>query len=261
MQTSYSLEHEAGFSGMKADTGVDDIKSMMADVVIPFGRAVVKSYGKDNAVRLPILGNLVITDDAGTFTAGTITATVLGTLVSQAFDTDKNTSMTALAVKIAAIPGVSSAVYSSGSHTITIVTKSTSLEGAVVDISGITGAMTISSYVYTTADTILGFAVATHKEQTAAGLVQYEVGEAVNVMSKGRLYSYVEEALGSDDTSIYFRCRVNGSTKQIGQVLKTSTVETSGTNSWAKGTIAAGVKFLKTITGAGLTILEVNLPQ
>jgi hypothetical protein len=121
--------------------------------------------------------------------------------------------------------------------------------------------MTISTYVYTTPDSILGISVATHKEQDSNGLAQYEIGEAVNVMSKGRVYSYVEEALGSDDTTVYFRCRTNGSTKQIGQVLKTSTQETVSTSAYPKGTISAGIKFLKTITGAGLTLLEVNFPQ
>src|SRR4030042_1663938 len=261
MQTDYNLYMEPGFNGMKADSGYDDVKSMVAYEDIPFGRSVVKCYGKNNLSRLPILNTLVITDSGGTFTAGDIVATILENVVTRAFGTDKDTSVTALAAQIAALDGIISCAYNSGAHTITIVSENDTLEGSSVDVSDITGNMTISSYVYTSTDVLLGISVATHKEtEHDCETVQYNEDEAVNVMTKGRIYSYCEEAIGSDDSTLYTRCHNSGATKQRGQLLKTSTAETSGTNSWAKRAVASGVKIIKTITGAGLTIAEVHFP-
>jgi len=88
---------------------------------------------------------VVVTDDAGTYTAGDIVVTVNGTDVTESFDTDKNTTMTALAASIQALEDVLTAVYASGAHTITITPISGGDLEISVDVSGITGTMTISS--------------------------------------------------------------------------------------------------------------------
>lgn len=100
-----------------------------------------------------INGERILTDDAGTWTAaGSVAVTINGTTVTQAFSTDKNTSMGALATQIAALSAVDTAVYSSGSHTITI-TPNTGyfLEITDITISGITG--TMAAIVLTSNDT------------------------------------------------------------------------------------------------------------
>jgi len=88
---------------------------------------------------------VVITDDAGTWTDGSVVATINGTQVTQAFDTDKDTSMTALAAGIQALEDVETAVYAAGAHTITINPVSGGDIEASVNVTGITGTMTISS--------------------------------------------------------------------------------------------------------------------
>jgi hypothetical protein len=99
-----------------------------------------------------ILGNKVITDDAGTWTAGTAKVTVNGVEASAAWITDKNTSMTALATAIQALDGVATATYSSGSHTITIVPDSGVLLAVSSNITGITGTMTFALSAVATED-------------------------------------------------------------------------------------------------------------
>jgi hypothetical protein len=96
---------------------------------------------------MPIIGKpgvVVITDDGGTWTAGDVVVAVAGQNFTQSFDTDKDTSMTALAVQMATGVGVDTVVYDSGAHTITI----TPLIGASVsveyDFSTLTGTMTFN---------------------------------------------------------------------------------------------------------------------
>lgn len=272
-QTSYVLEKEIGYAGMKANIRPDDIESFVAAEEIPLGSSVVKCKGTglDTTIRLPIYDGVVITDDAGTFTAGTITATVHKNVVngvdvpvtySQVFGTDKDTSMAALAAKIAADAGVDTCVYSSSGHTMTLVGNADySLTSVTVDVTGITGAMTISSIAYSSSDKILGIAIHTHKDQESDGTVSYLVGEMVSVMRKGQACIYVEEAVTSND-SVYARVYTASATKNRGQFLKTSTAETvSAIHLYGKISLSAGWQFKKTLSGAGITTIECNLPQ
>lgn len=94
-----------------------------------------------------VLGTKKITDDAGTWTAGgTISCKVNGTTVSQAFDTDKATTMAAFAAQIAAEDNITSAVYTGGSNWI-VVTPDAGHVLAITDVAvaGITG--TLAAFV------------------------------------------------------------------------------------------------------------------
>lgn len=92
-----------------------------------------------------ILGNVVITDDAGTYTAGNIIVNVNGTDVNEPFDTDKDTTLTNLATSIQALSDVSTAVYAAGPHTITITPVAGTLLAVTTDLTGITGTMTMTT--------------------------------------------------------------------------------------------------------------------
>jgi len=90
-----------------------------------------------------VIGQKVITDDAGTYTAGNVKATVNGSLIDESYDTDKDTTLTNLAASIQALDDVSTAVYTSGSHTIIITPVSGKVLAVSVDVTGITGTMTM----------------------------------------------------------------------------------------------------------------------
>ena len=91
-----------------------------------------------------ILAPKIITDNAGVFTAGNIVVTVNGTAVTQAYTTNKDTTLTALAAKIQALSSVTTAVYSSVNHTITITPEANTPISVVTNVTGITGSMTMA---------------------------------------------------------------------------------------------------------------------
>jgi hypothetical protein len=86
-------------------------------------------------------GTKTLTDNAGTYTAGSAEVTVNGTLLTQAYSVDKNTTLTALAAQIQAHADVATAVYNSGAHTIVITPDTGKLLSIEGDLSGITGLM------------------------------------------------------------------------------------------------------------------------
>lgn len=100
-----------------------------------------------------VLAPKVITDNAGTFTAGSIVATVNGVAVTQAFSADKDTTMTALAAQIQARSDIATAVYSSVAHTITVTPEANIPLSLAVSVTGITGTMTVAISVGTEMET------------------------------------------------------------------------------------------------------------
>jgi len=86
--------------------------------------------------------NIVITENAGTYTAGTITGTVNGQAISVSYATDKATTLGHLATAIAAVPGIASAVYSA--PTLTITPTSGTVASISLVVTAVIGTMTIA---------------------------------------------------------------------------------------------------------------------
>lgn len=159
MQLSYDRSPAIAMAGMRADAGVSHVFSLIAQELIYPGMGLVKTVGEDDLCRLPVVNEVVITDDAGTYTAGDYVVTINGITVTTAFDTSKNTTLTAVAAALQALACVSTAVYSSTDHTITITAADNETLEVEVDISGITGNMTISSTAENCTDTICGISI------------------------------------------------------------------------------------------------------
>lgn len=87
----------------------------------------------------------VITDNAGTFTAGSLTVTVNGNNHTETFATNKNTTLTALAAHIVSVfpTMIKTAVYSSTAHTITITPTGYEKLTITVSTASVTGTMTM----------------------------------------------------------------------------------------------------------------------
>lgn len=84
----------------------------------------------------------ILTDDGGTYTAGDIVLKLNGITITESFDTDKDTTMAALAATIQSYGAVATAVYAAGAHTITITPNATSFVGITdIDLTDITGTM------------------------------------------------------------------------------------------------------------------------
>lgn len=91
----------------------------------------------------------ILLDNGGTFTAGTIVITINGTAVTQAFSSNKNTTLTALAAKIALnVPNVLSCTYDATMHKITIESTQATTFTVVYTLTGVTGTITYTT-VYT----------------------------------------------------------------------------------------------------------------
>lgn len=254
-QTSYTQTFVKGFEGMLADSRENLISTLQAAVAIKPGRGVIKMYGVENQCRLPVVNQVVITDDAGTFTAGDIVTTINGTAITTTFGTDKNTTMTAHAAAIqAGVAGVYSAVYSSGSHTITVKSRNTDISACATDVSGITGTMTISSEVATSLDTaamLVGAAVNPGAIEQVSNVVEIAATSAVSVLEEGAIYVLPEETVTSDD-DVYLRVQTNG-VKLPGMF---GTSADSG-----KCVLLSGARWVEGGTTTTVAKLQLNLPQ
>jgi len=172
MQTSFDRTTNRGIRGALADTGFKQVDSMAATEEMFPGDGLVRVYNTANKVRLPIANQAIITDDAGTYTAGNFPVTVNGDLSTVTYDTNKDTTLTAVAVAIEAHVSVSTAVYDNSAHTITITGVSEETTVVSVDISGITGNMTMA-VTSASSDTI--HSIALHD----AGIMQQGTGTVI----------------------------------------------------------------------------------
>lgn len=129
-------------------------------------------------------GTTIITDDAGTYTAGNITVTINGTPIVETYDTDKDTTLTNLAASIQADANVLTAVYNSVGHTITITPVVGTLLAVTVDLSAITGTMTmsLSSTATEDYDTALDAIVLENPDFYGVIIVSRETGASGDIM-------------------------------------------------------------------------------
>jgi hypothetical protein len=224
MQLSYDFGMARAFAGMKADLIDDYCISKQVREAVGMGLGLFKMYGYENMGRKAVENQVVVTDSAGTYTAGSIVFTVNGTAITQTYSTDKDTTLTALAAAIlAGVANVSSCVYSNSGHTITIQTRNTSLT-VVTNITGITGTMTLSQANTSLDSATTLYGVTVHdgaREQASDGTVQYLTNEIAFVMEKGAIYVQCEEAVTADD-AVYVRTMADGA-KLVGMFGKTST--------------------------------------
>ena len=254
-QLSYSNDQGEAFAGMKADSRFDEVESFQTLDALDFGVGVVAGEANPaTECRLPDTNKVVITDNAGTWTAGDVVATVNGTDVTESFDTDKDTSMTNLAASIQALATVSSAAYVAGSHTITVLAANDVSLTITVDVSGITGTMTISSITGTCEDTVRGIALHSHQTNrtiptlnassyTAAG---YVATDPVNVLRKGVAWVNVADAVVIDSAAYLITA---------GSDIGKFTDDSSSPNI----AVPTGV-FRSATSGAGIAKLEINIP-
>jgi len=254
-QLAYNQEMSEAFAGLLSDSRFHEIESKIALEAISFGFGLCATQANPaNGVKLPDTNNVVITDDAGTYTAGDIVVTVNGTDVTESFDTDKNTTMTALAASIQALATVSTAAYVAGSHTITIVAANDVDLTVTVDVSGITGTMTISSIVGTCLDLVRGIAVHSHIANNtlptigastfeAAG---YVANDAVSVLRKGQVWVEVADAVVID-TPVYLITA--GANK--GKLTDSSS---------SPNILVPSAVFRSATSAAGIAKVDINLP-
>jgi len=190
MQLSYSQEIGIAVAGLLADSGINDKNSFRAEEVIAFGLGLIKSVGEDSVVRLPLRNVCTILDDAGTYSSGTFVCTVNGTAISVAYDSDADTTLTAVAAAIQALTFILTAVRSNGDNTI-VVTAEENIDLVIGTISGLIGGMVITSQLYTVTDTFLGISVKTG---------DIEQGNRLLDINDQSVITFANDALTTSDT-------------------------------------------------------------
>jgi hypothetical protein len=264
MQTSVSIDQAKAINGMLADAGRHYVISRNAvNEAIPYGRAVLRSLGLPNNCRLPKNGKLVMTDNAGSLTEGSLVSTIVhgadleSTVITTDFDTNKATTMAAHATAIlAGLADAYSCDYDGSAHTITLLMSSEDLVScSTVVTAGEYDTLTFSSETVSCPDLaadVLGVSVMDHnrEQQLVTGTTQYAINEPVNVLRQGAVYVYAEEAVNPDST-VYVRM-VTNSTKIRGMF--------GASSDSAKCLALSYAKYADAITAAGLVKLEINLP-
>jgi hypothetical protein len=188
-QTNYSQDMAPAVAGLQVDGRHDKhVVSPAAEEVVPFGLVVVRKSDDFGIGRLPGANQVVVTEDAGTYTAGDIVVTINGQTITEAFDTDKATTLGNLATTLAALGFVTSAVYSA--PTLTIIATADVYLSVAVDVSGITGTMTISGYAHTSSDPVLGLSLREVKSY----------GDARNRANDTAVCTLAGDALAANDT-------------------------------------------------------------
>jgi hypothetical protein len=281
IQTEYNLFFRPAILGMQAFVNsVRDPISRIARGLIYYGRAIIQSRLFDDSCRLPRQNKFTITFNTNsTISAGTLTTVITaGKAKNGEVDASWNSAVTvatsysgtyntlakivakhALDIKAAMADCYSCEVSLAGSNLVityigdcddlSVVTSAFSGLGSGDDVS-------VDSVDYAqTADEetdILGISYLTHNRmQQLTGVTYYSDTEPVNIMQKGSIWVYAEEAVKPSD-EVYARLLING-TKYAGYWGK----------SYDSGKCAGNynAKFLETISTAGLVPLEVNWPQ
>ncbi len=235
-QIAYDYNLTNAFVGTLGDVSPNTVRSYAAGEKIPFGLALMRGTADTSKVRLPFVHQIVLTEStaqvAGNSTAGTVNVTKLvdgvpittsTNLSATVFATDDPTTLAAIAAKIAAVPGVKSAIAANG--TITVVAA----DDVSVTLSNFATAggagQTTWSYADSTDDLFAGVAlfdqgvenalittstpIADQQDPTST---QYPVGWAVSTLTRGTANVAPETAINlGDPVYIRFASGANGS--------------------------------------------------
>lgn len=249
MQTSYSLEMSEAVLGLHADASPRSIASYAAQESIGFGSGVILG-DSENQVRLPIRNTATILFDADFVTGNTINLDVNGVSISEvAFDTNHATTMAALIAAVDALDGVS-AVAGSGSRDLVVTDPDSDILIENIVVAG-GGSQADATVTYGDDELFIGVSSHTNTIEGEDNVAQYAEYDAVNVMTRGRIWVHVEEAVAPGDP-VYVRLYNDGAAKQKGQFRKSQDSVNAmllSNASWFKGN-----------TGAGLAVLEINNP-
>lgn len=201
---------------------------------IGFGLGVAQGRAKASDCRLPMIGNVVLTLSvdlvANNSTVGTVTVSqlvagvrtaVVTNLTATVYAVSHAATLAAIAVKIAALPGVASAVASADIITVVASPDCEVLLSAFVTTLG--AGQPAFSYAHTSADTLLGVALfeQTIENSLTLGTALYPAHKAVNVMRRGAVYVRSEDTVGPA-SAVYWRVASDDTAEPIGGFTGTS---------------------------------------
>jgi hypothetical protein len=259
-QLAYNFLMNIGVSGELYDIGFNNVLSPVTPIepyIFP-GLGVAKIIGQDLQVRLPH-------QDIGTLTASTDLVSLNSTIVTLngialtpiVYVTSNAVTMAAITALIAAQPNIASATYN-GTTGITVVSD----QGYAVTISAVTTAgsgQPTWTTAYSNDNVFYGVAVFIQNKmnlyspQGSVGPAPYIMGDAIPVLTRGRIYVTAENNVTSD-SPVYWRINPTMSNPQVG---------TFRSDSDSGNAILLGnniVRWITSATAGNLAVLEINQP-
>ena len=220
-QTSYNfLMNQAAAAGQLYDIGFNNVLSPVTPLeTIPMGLGTAKVIGQDMQVRLPHQDIVAAMLSAPLSAANSTVVTLNGiALTPVVYATSNAATLTAIAALIAAQEGIASAV-SNGTDTITI----TALQGFAVSATFVTtsGSAVTWTSTYTNDNVFYGVALWIQNRQNllgpngSAGGTPYFPGDAVPVITRGRVWVTTENTVTSD-SPVYWRMIPTIGNPQVG---------------------------------------------
>ena len=105
-----------------------------------------------------------------------------------------------------------------------------------------------------TGQKFVGVSVLTQVEEQVltTGVVEYDDKDPINVMRKGKIWVYVEEAVDPDTDSVYFRHTAGAGGSVIGRFRTDADTATADA--------VPNARFVTSTTAAGIAVIEINNP-
>lgn len=258
-QLSYNFLMNIGVAGELYDIGFNNVLSPVnpgPSNIFP-GLGVAKVIGQDLQVRLPQQDIAVVTSSAPLSAGNSTVVTLNGiALTPVVYATSNAATLAAIAALIAAQPGIASAV-SDGTSVITINADQGFPVTAVFVTSG--GSTVTWATVYSNDNVFYGVAVYIQNKmnlygpQGSAGAAPYIPGDAVAVLTRGRIYVTAENNVTSD-SPVYWRQIATMSNPVLGSFRSDSD---SGN---AILLSSNQVRWITSASAGNLAVLEINQP-
>lgn len=252
-QTSYNIEQNEAYAGMKVDSRFDTIESKLAEVPasvsgIAFGLGLMSGIEDAvNQVRLPSKTQSVLTTDIALEASNSTVITVNGdALTAVVYASSDAATMAAVVAMILTHADVVSSTLTSA-RVITVV----GVNGLALTITGATTGGTnqaVWTPVATDPGVLRGISVHRHMEKAiVTGIANYKDKDSVDVMRKGLIWM---PYTGSPtiDTALYINLDIAASEGY-------ATITTSN-NIAVPGGVVREIN-----SGLGILKAEINLPQ
>ncbi len=259
-QLSYNFLMNVGSAGELYDIGFNNVLSPCSAVEeIPVGLGTAKVIGADMQVRLPHQGIAAVTASTSLSASNSTVVTLNGiALTAVVYATSNAATLTAIAALIAAQDGIASAT-SDGTDTITI----TADQGRAVTATFVTsgGSAVTWTTAYTNDNVFYGVALYIQNKmnllgpQGSNGAAPYYIGDAVPVLTRGRVWVAVEAGTSvTSDSPVYWRYIPTVANPQVGGFRGDSD---GGTALLLSSNI---IRWITSASAGELAVLDINQP-
>lgn len=253
MVIKYQNELDVAINGQIANLQDSVIKTRNAQQAIGFGKAVVKGTTGGTDVKNIFKDKVSVTYSEDFVDSNSIPMTVNGVAITPVvYATSHAATFAALIAAIDALSGVSCVAGTDREILITIDDAASNITVSDYAVTGGDGQPTLT-IAYTSTAVFEGVSVLRHGQPvTVGGNDQYEINDAVNVMTRGCIWVYVVATVAYGDDAYAFNDKAY--TANQGQFTNSSSgnlaVSSGKFRSAAAGTTSTPV----------LALLELNLP-